>query len=74
MKKKPLLAQLVLLGFLLGIHNGRVALWNDQDPEPCRVFPYAVAALPAQVQNALQQGIRIESEADLEKLLENFLS
>lgn len=74
MKKKLLLTQLMLLGFLLGIHNGRVALWKDQDPEPCRVFPYAAVTLPPQVQDALRQGIRIESEADLDKLLENFLS
>ena len=74
MKKKTILSQLLLLGFLLGIHNGKIALWKDQDPEPYRVFPYSAMALPPQVRQALESGIYIDSEADLEKLLENFLS
>lgn len=74
MKKRRLAAQLFLFGFLLGIHNGRIALWKEPDPEPCRVFPYSAAALPSEVRDALQNGIRIESESDLNRLLENLLS
>lgn len=64
----------LLLGILIGIYNGRVALWKDQDPEPYRVFPYPAAAVPAEIREALEHGIRIDSEADLEALLENLLS
>lgn len=71
MKPKHLLTQLMLIGFLLGIHNGRVALWKEPDPEPFRVFPYPVSVLPDDVRQALEQGIHIESEADLDRLLEN---
>lgn len=74
MKKTKILAQLLLFGFLLGIHNGRIALWKEPDPEPCRVFPYSAAALPQEIRQALQHGIRIESESDLDRLLENLLS
>lgn len=74
MKIKVLLARLMLLGFLLGIYNGRVAIWKEPDPEPWRVLPYCASALPSEVQQVLRQGIRIESEADLDSLLENFCS
>lgn len=74
MKKKNLVAQFLLIGFLLGIHNGRIALWKEPDPEPCRVFPYSAAVLPQEIREALRKGIRIESETDLDRLLENLLS
>ena len=74
MKHKKLLAQIMLLGFLLGIHNGRVAIWKDPDPEPYRVFPYPASALPPEARLALEKGIRIDSQEDLDKLLENFTS
>ena len=72
MKHKKLLSQLLLLGFLLGIHNGRVALWKDPDPEPYKVFPYPASALPPEARGALEKGIRIDSMEELNKFLENF--
>lgn len=72
MKQSKLIIPIVMLGFLLGIHNGRVALWKEPDPEPRKVFPYPVTMLPQDIQQALQEGIYIESETDLERLLENF--
>lgn len=74
MKYQTLLTHLMLLTFLLGIHNGRVALWKEPDPEPMKVFPYPVSALPNEVRQALEKGIRIDSMEDLDKLLENFCS
>lgn len=74
MKLQKLLLHLIVLGFLLGIHNGRVALWKDEDPEPFRVFPYPVSVLPPDVRQALEEGIHIDSEADLDRLLESFCS
>ncbi len=76
MKKQMLCTLLpgcLLLGFLLGIHNGRVALWKDQDPEPWRVFPYAVSALPRETRQALKAGIPIENMEDLENFIKNYL-
>ena len=74
MKLKPLIAPCLLLGFLLGIHNGRVALWKEPDPEPYRILAYPAAALPRDIQDALRAGIRIESEADLDRLIESLCS
>ncbi len=68
-----ILCCILLLGFLLGIRNGKIALWKYDDPTPIRVFPYPVSALPRDVQQALEKGIRIESEEDLPSLLEKYL-
>lgn len=65
---------MALLGFLLGVHNGQLALWNSEDPEPARVFPYAASLLPPADQAALRRGIPVESPEDLSRLLEDFSS
>jgi hypothetical protein len=64
----------LLLGFLLGVKNGRIALWKDGQATPMKVFPYPVAALPAQTQQQLATGIRVDSMEDLDRLLEILLS
>lgn len=51
-----------------------LALWQDEDPEPVAVFPYAVASLPPEDQEALFRGIVIKNEEDLRYRLEDFLS
>ena len=64
----------LLLGFILGIRGGFIALWTEERPECAQVFPYSAAVLPAADQKALQEGIRIESEQQLVSILEDFLS
>ena len=76
MKKKicTWLARLLLLGFLVGSYNGRLAVWKDDDPEPFRVFPCPVYLLPKKDRDALSAGIRVETMEDVRYFLENFLS
>jgi hypothetical protein len=64
----------LFFAFLLGSHEGFVALWVTPGSEPVRVFPYAVSSLPPADQQRLLKGISIESEADLIALLEDYLS
>ena len=64
----------LFLGFLLGIHNGQIALWRDEDPEPIKVFPYSAQMLPVADRRALEEGIRFESKEDLLRLMEDYLS
>lgn len=70
---KKTLCLTLLLGFLLGVHQGRVALWRDEDPEPVRVLPCPVRELPLSEQLLLKIGIRIPSDSELGKLLEDYL-
>ncbi len=65
---------ILLIGFLLGIHNGRIALWIGDDPEPTTVFPYYASMLPKADQKALEKGIAIQDEQRLRSLLEDYLS
>ncbi len=73
-KRHSFLYYITALGFLIGIHQGRVALWKDEDPEPIKVFPFRAELLPKADQRALEQGIRVESEEELARLLQDFLS
>lgn len=65
---------MVLTAFILGSKNGYVALWKGEDPKPVKVFPYPISALPLQDQQALKNGIRLDSIDDLYALLEDYLS
>jgi len=64
----------LLVGFLLGIHDGHFALWKDTAAEPLQVFPYSVAMLPSADQQALRNGIHLSDELQLQQLLEDYLS
>lgn len=77
MKKNRLcscICAFVLLGFLLGVHDGRIALWKDGSEQPWRIFPYPYAVLPADTKRELEKRIRIDTMEDLDRLLENLLS
>ena len=60
--------------FLLGNHEGFIALWIPPNPEPVKVFPYSVTALPRADQELLKKGILVESKEKLDSLLEDYLS
>jgi hypothetical protein len=76
--KQRILSQVLcatlMMSFLLGIHEGRLALWKDDDPTPCKVFPCPAIVLPKAVQQQLRDGLRLETMDDVNRLLENFLS
>lgn len=77
MRRKNLanvLCSMALFGFLLGVHNGRLALWKNEDPEPYRVYPCPVCVLPRDDQEALRKGIHLDTMEDVSRFLENFLS
>ena len=77
MKQKivsQILCGMLMLSFLLGVHDGRLAMWKDEDPTPCKVFPCPIIVLPKPVQEQLKAGIRLETMDDVNRLLENFLS
>lgn len=64
----------LFFAFLLGSHEGFVALWTQPGGEPAYVFPYSVSSLPTEDQKRLETGIPIESEETLIRLLEDYLS
>ena len=56
-------------GFLLGSHNGYLALWEDGKEDPRQIFPCPVSSLPEADQTALQEGIRVRDMERLQQLL-----
>lgn len=74
METRQIRQLLLLCSFLLGIHKGYIALWQDKDPDPTAIYPYRAEYLPPEDYQALQDGIRINSKRDLNYLLEDYLS
>ena len=76
MKKKysQILALLLTAFITLGIHNGNVALWKGEDPQPHTVFSVPVDTLPNNIRRQLEKGITITSEHQLHSFLESLLS
>ena len=74
MVKRILLTNLLLFGFILGIHEGKVALWKDGKQDPIKVFPYQASTLPKADQKRLEDGIHVESISQLRKMIEDYFS
>ena len=68
------LSFLLIAGLYLGHFHGYVALWDEDSPDPRVIYPYKLEALPPADQTALNQGIPVRSEKELNRLLEDFLS
>jgi hypothetical protein len=64
----------LILTILLGIHEGKLALWRQGEQYPLRVFPLNITSLPRADQSMLAEGIPVESEQQLAHLLEDYLS
>ena len=71
---KRLLSTTLLLGFLLGIHEGRLTLWRDGQTHPEQVYDIRADTLPPADRLQLRRGIRAESREELWLILENYLS
>ena len=74
MKKHRQLYLTLILGFILGIRGGNIALWRSGSSEPLHIFPYRAEMLPPEARDALARGIPIEDLQQLEELAENYLS
>ena len=73
-KFSGLLCTALMAVYLLGVHEGKIALWSGDDPEPIQVFPYRVSMLPKKERQMLKEGIRIETLEELYELAEAYLS
>lgn len=74
MQIRQYLYSIILLGLILGVHKGHIALWHEGESEPAEVFPYKASVLPEADRTRLEAGIRIENFGQLHDLLEDYLS
>ncbi|MBQ5357152.1 MAG: BofC C-terminal domain-containing protein [Oscillospiraceae bacterium] len=59
---------------VLGVFEGRLALFKGESPYPNTVYDFYVRNLPKEDQSRLSEGIFVSSESELESLLEDFMS
>ncbi len=66
----------VIAAFLVivGSWKGYLALFDPGKQEPKQIFPRQVSSLPEADQKALEAGISVRNQRDLESLLEDYLS
>ena len=74
MKKLTLLYCITVQGCLLGLRDGRIALWEDGKSNPVKVFPYSAAMLPKEDRALLEEGIHFDSKKELIERMEDYLS
>ena len=74
MNIKKLLSTVCMLYVVLGTWKGYVALFDKGAREPKQIFPYPVSSLPPADQAALEEGIVVRNDRDLQQLLEDYLS
>ena len=73
MKKRIAAFILSLVGYL-GLHNGYLALFEDGGVQPVLVLPYKAETYSSEDRASLQQGIAYNTQEELTRLLEDFLS
>lgn len=74
MKNRILPYLTLVFTFLLGNYQGYIALWQLPEENPMVVFPYSISSLPLHDQQQVCKGILIETELELQQLLEDYLS
>ena len=72
-RTRRICTMVLMAGFLLGIRNNRLTLWQEDDPHPVQVYDIRADSLPPADQLQLRRGIRLESREELWLLLENYL-
>ena len=72
--KRVCLYLTLFAAFILGCHEGFVALWDQTRSSPVEVYPLQVNTLPPADQALLRQGIPIRSREQLQHSLEDYLS
>lgn len=73
MKRKHAFLLLLLCGYL-GVYQGHLALYASGQSQPAQVFPQQVSYYPEADQQALKAGIPFHTEAEMNRLLEDYLS
>ena len=72
--KKTWVCRLLALFLVIGNWKGYVAVFKANEDEPWQIYPQKVSCLSDDDQEALNRGIVVRNDRDLQRLLEDFLS
>lgn len=67
------LALALALSFLLGIRDGKLALWRSGRAHPEQIYDIRADTLPPSDQLQLRRGIRLDTREEVWLVLENYL-
>ena len=74
MSKRRFSSLVLAFVVIVGAWKGYLALFDPGKQEPKQIFPRLVSSLPEADQKALEAGIPVRNQRDLESLLEDYLS
>ena len=74
MDYRRMLSAVLFFYVILGSWKGYVALFEENASEPRQIFPCKIISLPEADQKALEEGILVRNQRDLNQLLEDYLS
>ena len=72
-RKRNLAALVLIMGFLLGIQDGKLTLWREGESHPVQIYDIRADTLPPADQVLLRKGIHVEDRQALWQILENYL-
>ena len=71
---KRCFSMIAFFSLILGTWKGYVALFEKDASEPTQIFPCPADSLPPADQAALEDGIVIRDQRDLQEIMEDYLS
>lgn len=60
--------------YMLKTYNGKLAVYSSDSDTPIEITDASVAKLPKSDQQALKEGIKVDTKKELDRLLEDFCS
>lgn len=73
-KEVPVIEEQEPEKIVLGVFEGKLALFAGKSPYPNIVYDFFVRNLPPEDQKRLSEGISVSSQSELDSLLEDFMS
>ena len=72
--KRILSIAVLMLSLYLGLCGDYLALWDTNQMQPKKVYPYHISLYSKIDRSSLEKGIEITSPSQLSQLLDDFLS
>ena len=62
------------ISYIIGEYDGKVAVFKENDDSPVEIFNAYTNMLPLEDAKALKSGIRVHSEDELNRIIEDYIS
>ena len=62
------------ISYIIGEYDGKVAIFKENDDSPVEIFNSYTNMLPLEDAQALKNGIKVHSEDELNRIIEDYIS